>query len=143
MDSEPKVEKPKVEKSHGPLIIVKQDMFAEAERQMRYKAGDKERERSNRAAGLHSLAMGTGRRCPLLHDTIAWVGPPHDTVRAYVCLRCNAAASEPEIKYMGYEFETVPDYIIHAILDEDLRRQAGANPKSFSGLGGYGKDLHG
>ena len=131
-ESEPR----KAEKSTGPLIIVREDMFAEAERQMRYKAGDKERERSNRAAGLHELAMGTGRRCPLLHDTIAWVGPPHDAVRAYVCLRCNAAASEPEIKYMGYEFETVPDYIIHSILDEDLQRQATTNPVSFGGLGG-------
>ena len=121
----------------GPLIIVKEDMFKEAERQMRHKAGDKERERSNRAAGLHSLAMGTGRRCPRLHDMIAWVGPPHDTIRAYVCLLCNAAASEPEIKYMGYEFETVPDYIIHSILDADLQRQATTNPVSFGGLGGH------
>ena len=126
------------DKALGPLIIVKEDMFAEAERQMRYKAGDKERERSNRAAGMHKLAMGTRRRCPLRHDMIAWSGPPHDKVRAYVCLRCNAAASEPEIKYMGYEFDTVPDWIIHEILDVDLQRQAAGT--SFFG-GWEGKPL--
>jgi len=103
---------------------------------MRYKAKDKERERSNRAAGLASLAYGTKRRCPMRHDQIAWSGPPHDEVRAYVCLRCNAAASEPEIKYMGYEFETVPDFIIHSILDMDLQRQAEGNATHFAGLGG-------
>ena len=120
----------------GPLIVVKADMFAEAERQMRHKAGDKERERSNRAAGLHGLAMGSRRRCPMRHDTIAWSGPPHDTVRAYVCLRCNAAASEPEIKDMGYEFETVSDWIIHRILDLDLQRQAEGIGGVHAGLGG-------
>ena len=124
------------EKPLGPLIIVKEDMFKEAERQMRYRAKDKERERSNRAAGLAGLAHGTKRRCPMLHDTIAWSGPPHDTVRAYVCLRCNAAASEPEIRYMGFEFETVPDWIIHQILDADLQRQAEGNQTQFAGLGG-------
>jgi len=125
------------DKPLAPLIIVKEDMFAEAERQMRYKAGHKERERSNRAAGLHGLAMGSRRRCPMRHDTIAWSGPPHDEVRAYICLLCNAAASEPEIKDMGYEFETVPDWIIMHILDLDLQRQAVGNPSSFSGLGGF------
>ena len=124
-------------KSIGPLIIVKEDVFAEVEKQMRYKARDKERERSNRAAGLHDNAMGTRRRCPMRHDTIAWSGPPHDDVRAYICLRCNAAASEPEIKHYGYEFETVPDWIIMAILDADLQRQSEGNPTSFSGLGGF------
>ena len=122
--------------SKGPLIIVKEDMFAEAERQMRYKARDKERERSNRAAGLHANAKGTRRRCPMRHDTIAWSGPPHDDVRAYVCLHCNAAASEPEIKYLGFEFDTCPDWIVMNILDEDLQRQGGANPTYFAGMGG-------
>ncbi len=120
----------------GPLIIVKEDMFKETEKLMRNKGRDKERERSNRAAGMHNLAMGTKRRCPMRHDTIAWSGPPHDEVRAYVCLRCNAAASEPEIKYYGYEFETVPDWIIMQILDADLQRQAEGNPTSFGGIGG-------
>ncbi len=122
--------------AEGPLIIVKEDMFKEAERLMRNKGRDRERERSNRAAGLHENAMGTKRRCPMRHDTIAWSGPPHDEVRAYVCLRCNAAASEPEIKYYGYEFETCPDWIIHQILDADLQRQAQGNPTSFGGIGG-------
>ena len=122
--------------SLGPLIIVKEDMFAEAEKLMRYKARGKERERSNRAAGLHETAMGTRRRCPMRHDTIAWSGPPHDEVRAYICLRCNAAASEPEIKYYGYEFDTVPDIVIYQILDLDLQRQAELNRTTFAGLGG-------
>ena len=124
------------EKPLGPLIIVKEDFFAEAEKQMRYKAGDKERERSNRAAGLAGLSFGTKRRCPMRHDQVAWSGPPHDAVRAYICLRCNAAASEPEIKYMGFDFETVPDWIIESILDTDLQRQAEGNARSFAGLGG-------
>jgi len=120
----------------GPLIVVKEDMFAEAERLMRHKAGDKGRERSNRAAGMHEAAMRTRRRCPLRHDKIAWMGPPHDPIRCYVCLYCSAAASEPEIKGMGYEFDTVPDFIIHHILDLDLQRQAEGNATSFAGMGG-------
>ena len=122
--------------SKGPLIRVPTDTFVEVEKQMRYKAGNKEQERSNRASGLHDLAMGTRRRCPLRHNSIAWSGPPHDEVRCYVCLLCNAAASEPEIKHMGYEFDTVPDFIIYSILDTDLQRQATTNPVSFPGLGG-------
>ena len=108
----------------------------EVEKALKYKYHDKERERSNRAAGLRDLAQGTRRRCPLRHETIAWSGPPHDEVRAYICLLCNAAASEPEIKDMGYEFDTVGDWIIHEIMDKDLQRQAGGNPVSFGGLGG-------
>ena len=120
----------------GPLIIVKEDMFAEAEKQMKYRAGHKEQERSNRAAGLHDLSLGTRRGCPMRHDKIAWVGPPHDAVRGYVCLWCNAAASEPEIKDLGYEFDLVSDTMIHAIMDEDLIRQAGSNAKQFGGFSG-------
>ena len=123
------------DKPLGPLIIVKEDMFKEAEKQMRYRGKDKERERSNRAAGLVAAAKGTKRRCPLRHDMIAWSGPPHDKVRAYICLRCNAAASEPEIKDKGYEFDTVPDWIINEILDLDLQRQADqGNPAFFGGF---------
>ncbi len=99
---------------------------------LRYRFGDKERERSQRAAGMRDLASGTRRRCPMRHDEIAWSGPPHDAIRCYVCLRCNAAASEPEIKDMGYEFNTVPDWIIHEILDKDLQRQATTNPVQFA-----------
>src|SRR3990167_2496320 len=107
----------------GPLKGFR-DMQAQVEKMLKYRFGDKERERSNRAAGLAELAQGTKRRCPVRHDQIAWSGPPHDSVRAYICLRCNAAASEPEIKYMGFEFDTVPDWIIESILDIDLQRQA-------------------
>lgn len=112
------------------------DAQAEVERAMQHRYGDKERERSNRAAGLVDLAKGTRRRCPMRHDEIAWSGPPHDTDRAYVCLRCNAAASEAEIKYMGYDFDTVPDWIVNAILDVDLQRQANGNATFFGGMGG-------
>ncbi len=109
---------------------------SEVEKGLQYRYGDKERERSNRATGLHSLAMGSRRRCPMRHDKIAWSGPPHDAIRCYVCLYCNAAASEPEIKHRGYEFGDVPDWIVHEILDLDLQRQAEGNPVVFSGLGG-------
>ena len=111
------------------------DVHNEMEKRLKYRFGDKERERSNRAAGLADLAKGTKRRCPLRHSTIAWSGPPHDEIRCYICLNCNAAASEPEIKDLGFEFDTVPDWIIHQILDMDLERQAG-NAVTFSGLGG-------
>lgn len=99
---------------------------------LRYRFGDKERERSQRASGMHDLALGTRRRCPMRHDQIAWSGPPHDSIRCYVCLRCNAAASEPEIIDRGYTFDTIPDFAIHSILDEDLQRQATTNPTQFS-----------
>ena len=113
------------------------NMFQEVEKLLRHKWWDKERERSNRASGLVSSAQGTKRRCPMRHDMIAWSGPPHDAIRAYVCLRCNAAACEPEIKDRGYDFDTIVDWQIHAIMDTDLERQAAGNPTSFSGLGGF------
>ena len=99
---------------------------------LKHRFGDKERERSQRASGLHGLALGTRRRCPMRHDMIAWSGPPHDAIRAYVCLRCNAAASEPEIVDRGYEFNAAPDTLIHEILDLDLERQATTNPTQFA-----------
>ena len=117
-----------------PIIIkVKENMFQEVERRLKARFWDKGRERSNRAAALAEAAKGTRRRCPRRHDTIAWSGPPHDPVRAYVCLLCNAAACEPEIKDMGYEFDTVPDFIIDRIFDLDLERQ-GPQPL-FQGYG--------
>ena len=119
-----------------PLIRIPFNAFAEVEKLLKAKFWDKERERSNRAAGLADMAQGTTRRCPMRHDQIAWSGPPHDRIRAYVCLRCNAAACEPEIKDRGFDFETVPDWIIHEILDLDLQRQAKGNPKFFGGFGG-------
>jgi hypothetical protein len=119
-----------------PLIRVPFDAFKEVEKLLKYKFWDKERERSNRAAGMADLAQGTRRRCPLRHSRIAWSGPPHDPVRTYVCLDCNAAACEPEIKDRGFEFETIPDWEIDTIFDLDLHRQAEGNPKTFGGLGG-------
>ena len=115
------------------------NMFREVEKLLKYRWWDKERERSNRAVGLNSLAQGTRRRCPLHHERIAWVGPPHDEVRAYVCLDCHAAASEPEIKDWGYDFDTVMDLVIYDILDLDLQRQAEGNPTSFGMFSGKGK----
>ena len=112
------------------------DQQAEVEKMMQYRYHDKERERSNRAAGLADLNRGTRRRCPMRHDQIAWSGPPHDSIRCYICLRCNAMASEPEIKHMGFDFDTVPDTIIMSIMDMDLERQGGSNPAFFGGMGG-------
>jgi len=37
---------------------------------------------------------------------------------------------------MGYEFDTVPDWIIYHILDLDLQRQAASNPTTFAEMGG-------
>ena len=119
-----------------PIIRVPFNPFKEVEQMLQHRSRDKERERSNRASALVKAAEGTRRTCPLQHDQIAWSGPPHDAIRAYVCLRCNAAASEPEIKHMGYDFDTVPDWIIMSILDMDLQRQAGSNARQFGGFGG-------
>ena len=120
-----------------PLIRVPVDMFKEVEKMLQYRFHGKERERSNRARGLAELALGTTRRCPMRHDRIAWSGPPHDPVRAYVCLRCNAAACEPEIKDRGFDFETVPDWEIEAIMDLDLQRQGEGSRRVFGGLDGF------
>lgn len=120
-----------------PLIKVAFDAFKEAEKRLKYRFWDKERERSQRASGMADLAQGTKRRCPMRHDKIAWSGPPHDDVQAYICLYCSAAACEPEIKDRGYEFREVPDWIIYEILDLDLQRQATGSPTTFGGLGGH------
>lgn len=121
-----------------PFIKVKMDVFKEVEKRLKYRFFDKERERSNRAAGMAALAQGTKRRCPLAHDQIAWSGPPHDKIRTYICLRCNACACEPEIRGRGFDFDTVPDWIILEIMDMDLQRQAAGSPRLFGGLGGDG-----
>ena len=125
----------------APIVRIGFDAFKEAEKLLKYRFFDKERERSNRAAGMAKLAAVTKRRWLLRHQRIAWSGPPHDSIRAYVCLECSAAACEPEIKDMGYEFETVPDWIIHRILDLDLQRQAEGNRAHFGGLGGRSADF--
>ena len=121
-----------------PLIRVPFNAFKEVERMLKYRWHDKERERSNRAAQLVELAKSTRRRCPMRHDQIAWSGPPHDQIRCYICLRCNAAASEPEIKDRGFDFDTIPDWEIMKILDLYLQRQAEmGNPSFYAGLGGF------
>lgn len=118
----------------APLLIrIPFDAFKEVERMLKYRWHDKERERSQRAAALVEAARGTVRRCPLRHDQIAWSGPPHDKVRCYICLRCNAAASEPEIRDRGFDFDTIPDWEIMAIFDLDLKRQSELGNKAFYG----------
>lgn len=113
------------------VIKVPFNAFAEVEKRLKYKFWDKGRERSNRAASM--MAGGTiAHRCIMKHDMIAYSGPPDDPIRAYVCLRCHAAACEPEIRDRGFEFQTVPDWEILAILDLDLARQARGNPKMFA-----------
>ena len=119
-----------------PFIRLPENMFATVEKMLKYRWHDKERERSNRAAGLAEQARGTKRRCPLRHDTFAWSGPPHDSIRCYICLRCNAAASEPEIKDRGYEFDTVPVEILDEIWDLDLQRQSEGATTFFGGFSG-------
>jgi len=111
-------------------------MFREVEKLLQYRFHDKERERSNRAALLRAQGPSiTGRFCPLRHPRIAWSGPPHDAIRAWVCLDCHAAACEPEIKDRGCDFDTVPDWILENILDLDLQRQMEGNT-FFGGLDG-------
>ena len=72
------------------------NMFHEVEKLLHYRFWDKQRERSNRAAGMAQAAYGTKRRCPIRHDTMSYSGPPDDEIRAYICLSCCAVACEPE-----------------------------------------------
>lgn len=120
----------------APLIKVYTDMFTEVDKLLHYRFWDKQRERSNRAAGLAELAYGTRRKCPLRHQKLAYSGPPDDKIRCYVCIYCAAAASEPEIKDRGFDFWTIPDWEIDRILDLDLERQAKGSPSFHGGLGG-------
>ena len=108
------------------------DLFAEVEKMLHFKFGDKERERSNRAVGIADKAQGTRRGCPRQHSQIAWTGPPHETNRAYVCIVCGAAASEAEIVDRGLSFDTVLHEIILEIMDLDLQRQGAGNATSFA-----------
>lgn len=102
-----------------PFVKIAYDAFKDVEKRSKYKFWDKERERSNRATGLVTRGS-TMRFCPLRHNTIAWSGPPHDSENRYICLHCAAFASEAMVKDMGYDFATVPDYIIHDLMDEVL-----------------------
>ena len=115
-----------------PVIVrVAFDAFKEVEKRMKYRFWHKEQQRSNRAMQL--VAQGAvARRCLRHHENTAWVGPPHDKIRAYVCIDCHAAASEPEINDRGFTFEEIPDWELHAIFDSDLERQAQGNPTQFS-----------
>ena len=116
------------------------------EHMLKSKYPDKGRERSNRAALIREQAQGTRRKCITAprHARFAYSGPEGgDPVRAYVCIECGAAASEPEIKDRGWEFDTIPDYIIMEIFDLDLERQAGANAKFFGGFGAFPRAEHG
>ena len=116
-----------------PLLIrTPANMFKEVEKMLHYKFWDKERERSNRAAGMASTGI-VAARCVMRHDQIAWVGPPHDKIRAYVCLRCHAAASEPEIKDRGFAFETIADFDLDTIFDLDLQRQSQGGRVAYTG----------
>lgn len=114
----------------GPVIKVPENMFRLVEKRLKYRFWDKERERSNHAKQWIDDGVVT-RACPKHHDTLCYSGPPNDKVRAYVCYHCHAAACEPEIRDRGFEFETIPDWEIHIILDLDLRRQMAGNSRSF------------
>lgn len=118
------------------LIRIGFNAFKEVERRMKYRFWDKERERSNHATLLRG-AGPVARRCLRRHQTMAWSGPPHDEIRAYICLDCHAAACEPEIKDRGFDFNTCPDWIIYEILDLDLKRQAEGNPTTFGMFNGH------
>lgn len=97
---------------------------AEVGKRSRYRFAGKEEERSNHAALLHQQGPALPlAHCLRRHQTLAYSGPPHDAVRAYVCLDCHAAASEPEIKDMGFTFAEIPDWELDKILDMDLKRQ--------------------
>ena len=99
---------------------------------LQYKFRDKERERSNHASNISDRAQGTKRRCPMQHNKIAWSGPPHDEIQAYICIICGACASEPEIKDRGLDFDTVLYEVILEIMDLDLERQSNGHIKTFA-----------
>lgn len=120
------------------LLIPGGNAFKEVEKMLRYRFWDKQRERSNRAASIADKARGTRRRCPSVpaHNKFSYSGPPDDPIRAYICIYCGAAASEPEIKDRGFDFATVPDWIMLDIMNLDLQRQAQGTPAFFGGFGG-------
>lgn len=115
----------------GVVINIPVNMFKLVEQRLKYKFWDKGRERSNHAAAL-AASGAVAVRCIMKHDQLAYTGPPDDQVRAWVCLRCHGAASEPEIIHRGFDFDTAPDWIIDEILNLDLQRQNQGNPKMFA-----------
>ena len=112
-----------------PLIRVPIDMFHEVEKRMKYRFGDKERERSNHAVQIASRGV---RMPSCSHQRIAWSGPPHDFVQAITCLDCGGHATEPEMKDAGFNFNNCPDWIFNAIMDgkAELKFKKG-NPSVF------------
>lgn len=125
----------------GLLIRNPFNAFEEVEKRLKHRFWDKQRERSNRAAGIAEAARGTKRRCPSMpaHAKFSYSGPPDDPIKAYVCIYCGAAACEPEIKERGFDFELCPDWIMLDIMNQDLQRQAAGTPAFFGGLGGMGE----
>ena len=111
-------------------IQVPENMFQAVEKRLKYRFWDKERERSQRAAGLADKGPVVPL-CPRNHDTIAWSGPPHNKVRCYTCLHCNVYISEPEIRDKGLEFETIADWQMHQMMDEKLTQFRNGSPKLF------------
>ena len=101
-------------------IHIKDNLFSGLEKRLKYRFWDKGRERSNRAKAMAEGGPSVPR-CPRKHDTMGYSGPPDDSVRRYVCLICRADATEGAIVHMGHDFETVPDYIIHDLMDERQR----------------------
>mgnify|MGYP001614982591 CR=1 FL=1 len=106
----------------APLIRIPVDMFKEVEKLLLYRFWDGDRRLSNHGQGIAEYGAATWR-CLRQHERLQWVGPPHDPIRAYVCLDCHGAACEPEIRDRGFEFDLIPDWEIHKILDLDLERQ--------------------
>ena len=119
-----------------PLIIIKKNLQQLIEKRLRYRFHDKERERSQRAAGMADRGP-TAALCPLRHRDTAWSGPPHNSVRQVTCLTCFATATEFHVKEMGYHFDDrgtgdCPDYVIEDLMDEELRQRfERGNPTVF------------
>ena len=118
----------------GPAfsIRVRENMAALVEKRLKYRFWDSERKWSNRAAGI---ADGGPQQavCPLRHDEIAWSGPPHN---AFPAVRLPAVwCGRQRVRYQGHghDFETVPDWIIHDLMDERLRlRFEKGDPSTFA-----------
>ncbi len=100
----------------GILIRVKEDFAQLIEKGAQYRFGRKDRERSNHAKQIQA---GEWRpSCPTRHNRVAWSGPPHDLIESITCLDCGAWASKPEMADRGYDFDSCPDWIYLAIMDE-------------------------
>jgi len=112
------------------LIAIKENLRDLLEKRSQYRFRGKEQDRSNYAAGKADRGSAAAF-CPRQHDTIAYSGPPHDSVKQYVCMHCSAGANEAMIKDMGFEFDTVPDYVMADLMDEVLRVRASGKKMYF------------